>query len=425
MSERYVVLDDDPTGTQAVQDVRAFLRWSVARLQVALQSRPSIHLLTNARALTAERAEEVTYDAADTARRASQRARIVLRGDSTLRGHLLAEYRAVARAAFEGRRPALLLVPALPEAGRVTVGGVHYASSVPVHTTSYARDGVFSYRSSRLLEWADERTQGLLTAEQGIEVSSDTLRSDGPDAITRALAVASERGGVAIVPDVETAEDLDTVARGTRQAYAAELPVLVRASPAFAAVLTGTAANGFVAPPGAPDGLLIVCGSYVERTTAQLEHLCARRDIAPVEVALDELLGSPAQVSAEVMRAAREADRQLIEHGLAVLSTPRFRPAALRSLPSGLRVAEGLARILPAMNDLPTTVLAKGGITSQVTAEIGLGCDEAHVVGPVATGVALWHLRAPSGRGYDYLVFPGNVGDDDHLANVVSLVLDA
>ena len=81
-------------------------------------------------------------------------ARLVLRGDSTLRGHLLEEYRGVSATSIcPGEWPPLLLVPALPSAGRVTVGGVHLferdGRRVPLHETEYARDGVFALRATR------------------------------------------------------------------------------------------------------------------------------------------------------------------------------------------------------------------------------------------------------------------------------------
>lgn len=79
--------------------------------------------------------------------------------------------------------------------------------------------------------------------------------------------------------------------------------------------------------------------------------------------------------------------------------------------------------MLPALARLPDVTLAKGGITSHVTLEVGLGCERAHVVGPIATGVACWRVPV-AGRELNYLIFPGNVGDPDHLANVVSLVMD-
>ena len=81
-----------------------------------------LHVLTNSRALPAVDAEALVLDAAEAIRAVITDAEIILRGDSTLRGHLLEEYRAVWRARKEPRAPVLLLVPALPGAGRVTRG---------------------------------------------------------------------------------------------------------------------------------------------------------------------------------------------------------------------------------------------------------------------------------------------------------------
>jgi hypothetical protein len=44
------------------------------------------------------------------------------------------------------------------------------------------------------------------------------------------------------------------------------------------------------------------------------------------------------------------------------------------------------------------------------------------VAGPVVAGVALWRAES-RGREVDYLVVPGNVGDDDLLADLVSLLV--
>lgn len=422
-----MVLDDDPTGTQAVHDVPALLSWSLPDVRAASRESSSIHLLTNARALDPVEAELVTFDAATAARRAAPDATILLRGDSTLRGHLLAEYRAVTRAAFDGRNPVLLLVPALPAAGRVTLGGVHYTRLAnghqPVHESDFARDGVFAYRSSRLLEWAEQRTEGLLSAERGVEVPLERLRGRGPAAIAAAIREAASDLPAVVAPDVETASDLEVIAAGARLAYAQEVPLLVRAAPAFVGVLTNTIAPGFVDAPTARNGVLVVCGSYVARSTDQLQRLCDARGITPVVVDLHALLSSDGALAAETARAAHEVDERLAEDGVAVLSTPRQRPAGTRTLEAGIRIARGLAAVLPALRCLPNVIVAKGGITAHVTAAEGLGCTCAHVVGPVTTGVALWRFEA-RGRELSYLIFPGNVGDDDHLANVVTLLLE-
>jgi uncharacterized protein YgbK (DUF1537 family) len=63
-------------------------------------------------------------------------------------------------------------------------------------------------------------------------------------------------------------------------------------------------------------------------------------------------------------------------------------------------------------------VVAKGGITSCVTLRDGFGATEADVVGPLLPGVSRWRTED-----LDYVVVPGNVGDEHLLADVVARVL--
>ncbi|MFQ5426168.1 MAG: four-carbon acid sugar kinase family protein, partial [Gaiellales bacterium] len=139
-----IVLDDDPTGAQAVTGVPMLLDWEPEALEWASQTgAPAIHLLTNTRAFSPGQAYEIVRSGAEAAVVALDRPRLLLRGDSTLRAHLYEEYRAVRDVAFPGREPVLMLVPALPAAGRITVGGVHLLETngdrMPLHETEYAR----------------------------------------------------------------------------------------------------------------------------------------------------------------------------------------------------------------------------------------------------------------------------------------------
>jgi uncharacterized protein YgbK (DUF1537 family) len=267
-----VVLDDDPTGTQAVTGVPVLLEWDDELLRRAAEAEPpAIHLLTNARAFPPERAYAIVRGAAEAAARAYENPRFLLRGDSTLRGHLLEEYLALREAAFPDRTPPLLLVPALPAAGRVTRGGVHFLGETPLHETEYARDPAFGYSSARLVEWARERSRGYFAA--GREVR--------PDGVEMALLELAEAGEPAVcVPDAETIDDLASIADALRRAEAAGIDVVVRSAPTFVGVLAGNLARGHVAPPAASK-LLVVCGSYVPTTTRQLEHLARERGIDP------------------------------------------------------------------------------------------------------------------------------------------------
>ena len=72
----------------------------------------------------------------------------------------------------------------------------------------------------------------------------------------------------------------------------------------------------------------------------------------------------------------------------------------------------------------PAWVVAKGGITSHDVAVRGLGIRRAEVIGQLFPGmVSVFRPieAAPEAVGTPYVVFAGNVGDDDTLADVVDL----
>ena len=69
----------------------------------------------------------------------------------------------------------------------------------------------------------------------------------------------------------------------------------------------------------------------------------------------------------------------------------------------------------------PRFVGAKGGIPSSDVAAHGLSMHRATVRGPMLPGIiSLWEPADGPATGIPYVVFAGNVGDDDALAHVVS-----
>lgn len=420
----FVVLDDDPTGVQTLAGIRVLFAWDGRRIRAALDGRRAVHLITNSRALPPERVQLLVEDAARAALTGVPGANLVLRGDSTLRGHLREEYLGVRQLIAPAAWPPLLLVPALPSAGRVTVGGVHFfergGARTPLHETEYASDGVFSYASARLLDWAEERSGGLFAATAGREVSLDVLRSrGGADHITSALAAlaASDEPAV-LAPDAETEADLGTIAAGYRAALSRGILAVVRCAPAFAGILAGTTAREPARLPAAPDGVLVVCGSYVPQTTRQLGVLVAGHPDALVTADVLALAYEETAV-AEIARLAAAASDRLATNGVAIVATPRVRPAETVSLEAGERIASNLARVVSVLEPRPSVLVAKGGITSAVTLHEGVGASQADVLGPVTPGVSRWSACWPDGRPLAYLVVPGNVGDDDLLARLV------
>ncbi len=175
-----------------------------------------------------------------------------------------------------------------------------------------------------------------------------------------------------------------------------------------------------VVPPEAPPpgSLLILCGSHVPATTRQLAVLERVRPGALVEA---DLAGLAAAEGGESERLAAAASRLLEADGLAVVATPRRLHDRLAGASAGLRIARGLARVAALVDPAPAVVVAKGGITAAVVLEHGLGATEATVAGPLLPGVSLWRAHTRGGA-RPLIVFPGNVGGDGALRELVSLL---
>ncbi|HEY6479212.1 MAG TPA: four-carbon acid sugar kinase family protein, partial [Streptosporangiaceae bacterium] len=167
------VLDDDPTGSQAVHGVQVVTVLAESACAAALAG-PSAacFVLTNTRSLDERAASGRTARAARAllaaARARDTRIQLVSRSDSTLRGHVMAEVAALRAVlgADGGGFDAVLLVPAFLEAGRLTAGDIHWARAggglVPVGQTEFARDSAFGYAASDLKDFIAEKSGGAI-----------------------------------------------------------------------------------------------------------------------------------------------------------------------------------------------------------------------------------------------------------------------
>ena len=99
------VLDDDPTGSQAVHGIEVATALDPAAYEAALDGggpAGACFVLTNTRSLAEPDAAELTSavarDLLAAAERRGQPIQLISRSDSTLRGHLLAEVTAIQQA---------------------------------------------------------------------------------------------------------------------------------------------------------------------------------------------------------------------------------------------------------------------------------------------------------------------------------------
>ncbi|PPF35766.1 four-carbon acid sugar kinase family protein [Pseudoclavibacter sp. AY1H1] len=436
-----IVLDDDPTGTQSVADLPVLTRWEQDDLVWALeQGRDAVYVLTNTRSLDAESAaarnREIVTAALAAAERLERRIAFVSRGDSTLRGHFPLETDVIAATLAELGGPVpdgVLIVPAFPDAGRVTIGGIHYyrqnGELVPVAETEFAKDATFGFRSSALPEWVEEKTKGRWAAADVTVLSLDIIRR-GPEAVASVLQDA--RDGQPIVVDVVIEDDIRIVALGLELAEADGKQFLYRVGPPFVRARIGQEIASPLTPAQlARDGVaqsaaggLIVVGSHVDLTTRQLAALRTEHPHLPtVELSVSAIIDADARAAhigeakTRVVEALANGDvilhtsRELVktDDADASLAISRDVSAAVCEV-----VAHAL-RVTP-----PSFVIAKGGITSSDVATNGLEIRHAVVRGPMLPGiVSLWQAVGGPADGIPYVVFAGNVGDEDSLARVV------
>ncbi|UCR89988.1 four-carbon acid sugar kinase family protein [Mycetocola spongiae] len=464
-----IVLDDDPTGTQSVADLPVLTRWETEDFVWALQQdAPAIYVLTNTRSLApdtaAERNREIVHAA--TAAAAIVNATpgyprpltlgFVSRSDSTLRGHYPLETDVLAEeilAATGTPVDGVVMVPAFPDAGRITIGGTHYmridGTPVPVAETEFARDATFGFSHSDLASYVEEKSAGRFRASDVVVLDLGIIRA-GAAAIARALSGVT--GSTPIAVDIVTENDLRLLSLGLIEAEAAGLNLLYRVGPPLVRARIGqaprsplTAGEIFAVAEDAPaiadarnraPGGLIVVGSHVGLTSRQLARLREDRPEArTIELDVTRVIGSDILDGGATAAEAEAYLAEIIAEVVAGINTGDVIFHTSRLLMKTESPAESLEisrRVSSAVVDVvrgtlaqrpPRFVIAKGGITSSDVAAHGLSIRHAIVRGPMLPGiVSLWESVDGPALGIPYIVFAGNVGDDNSLAEVVSIL---
>lgn len=437
-ARQLVVLDDDPTGTQSVADLPVLNSWAASDLKWALETgAPAVYVMTNSRSLPPDEAEkrnrEVVEAAFEAAKDLGVEVDFVSRSDSTLRGHYplepdtLADEMGAHGEAIDG----VVIVPAFGDAGRITVNGMHYAGSrdsgfIPVGETEFARDATFGYKSSYLPEWVEEKTEGKIKAEDVISITLEDLREKPEVAVQKLLGGSAGRP---IVVDAMEESDLRLLTLALLEAQAAGRRFVFRVGPPFVRAYIG---QDITDPLNAADvarigrdekavGGLIVVGSHVDLTTRQLNRLRERRTPVEFEIDVPTILGADRDTHLQDL-VAQVAES--LKNGNVVLRTSRNLVTGAdgdESLAISRSVSDAVVQVVRSVLDEnpPKFVIAKGGITSSDVAARGLEIGRAIVQGPMLPGiVSLWEPIAGPAQGIPYIVFAGNVGDEESLADV-------
>jgi uncharacterized protein YgbK (DUF1537 family) len=322
-----VALDDDPTGTQTCHNVIVLTVWDVPTL-VAEFSRTDagggFFILTNSRALHTEEARkliaEICRNLQTAAKEAGVKFEIVLRSDSTLRGHFPAEPEVVDE--VMGQSDLWVLAPFFFQGGRYTIDDLHYGKEgndlVPAARTPFAQDATFGYRNSNLRDWVVEKSNGTISKQRVKSITIEDVRVGGPKAVTEKL-MGFGKGDV-VVLNAAAEEDMDVAVLGILDAAAQGKKFLFRTGAAFVSTRLGVEP---IPPLSAKDlgidraknplGGLIIVGSYVPKTTLQIKKLIERRgqELHTVTLQVQELLESTTTVQKAIDSAISEAEKHL------------------------------------------------------------------------------------------------------------------
>ena len=163
---------------------------------------------------------------------------------------------------------------------------------------------------------------------------------------------------------------------------------------------------------------MIIVGSHVKKTTAQLDELKKISAIEFIEFdvsdlnAVDKIIRRAEENISRGQTTAIYTSRKVLDVG-----------NAEKNLAASVKISDALTSIVNRLNVRPKFLIAKGGITSSDVGTKGLGVKKALVLGQVAPGIPVWKIGAESKfPGMSYITFPGNVGAVDTLRKIVEML---
>lgn len=395
-----VVLDDDPTGIQTVHGCLLITQWDEDSIRRGFaDDEPFFYILTNTRAMTREMAAAVTKEAMEMVIKVNRdfgyRLIVVSRSDSCLRGHFPLETDVMRDCLLNNGiavAPKTPFCPAFIEAGRVTIGGIHYLKEeseegkenlIPISETEFANDNVFAYHTSVLTEYIREKGAD---PEEYIIINAQSY-----DELYQWWNTEKQKKCEAMV--IRSSSSLPKVI-----ANCPDIPLLDKE---------------ILSPLNKAHMPLFIVGSHVRKTTRQLECLLAEPGIYGIELDVQRILNDSEALMQETLNTIKQGvDKLLTPVVYTSRQEIRCEDADQRQH-LGMKVSDFLVDIVRQLPYDPSYLVAKGGITSHDILTRGLGIKSSRVLGQIVTSVPCVMTAS-----FPYIIFPGNVGNEGSLKEV-------
>ncbi|HLP37617.1 four-carbon acid sugar kinase family protein [Lacibacter sp.] len=418
-----VVLDDDPTGTQTMHSVPVLTVWDTESIEEEINNRsPLFYILTNTRSMNAEEADKLHREIGGNIAKAfgkyNREFILISRGDSTLRGHFPNDIIALADG-LQIENFLTAVIPAFFEGGRYTIDDVHYVKEgeqlIPVAETSFAKDKAFGFSHSHLKEWVEEKSKGVIRSDNVVSFSLAELREESIEMLAKKIAVMPEFS--TCIVNAAVYYDVEKFAAAYLQSG---VQMFFRTAASFVKAVSGSEEKNLLGKnelttANNKNGGLIIIGSYVPKSTSQLQALLHNESLTAIELDVTKIINNETNLTHDAGRM-----ETFISTGKDVLIyTSRLLQAGANeneSLLIGNQVSNYITGLLCRLKSVPRFFIAKGGITSSDIATKSLEIKRATVTGQALPGVPVWLAGVESKfPGLPYIIFPGNVGDENAL----------
>jgi uncharacterized protein YgbK (DUF1537 family) len=397
---------------------------------------PFFYILTNSRSLTEKEAEKINRDIIKQIilvnKRHQYKLIFISRSDSTLRGHFQIEPAAIRSELKIGGNEVqypTYFVPAFLEAGRYTIEDSQYMKDgdhlIPVSETEFAKDNVFGYHYSNLTDYICEKTFNDKIRRFIHSLSINQLRENKLN--TNIEQLHAIKNAVYVIVNALDYYDLQKFSLALLQlVLRTESPFVLRTSSSLPKAISGITDKPFLTKSElikkSGPGIFIV-GSHVNKTTLQLENLLKQENIEGIELDASQMIDKTDQLLSTTINKI-ENIAKTGKTPVTYTSRNEIRlDNASEKLELGNRISEFLVNLVKNLPFTPTYLIAKGGITSNDILTKGLSVKKARVAGQIITGVPV--ITTDSTNLYPnlpYIIFPGNVGDENALATVYNLL---
>jgi uncharacterized protein YgbK (DUF1537 family) len=421
-----IVLDDDPTGSQTVHNVSVLTVWDEHTIATEIENGSKIFfILTNSRSMPADLADTLNQEIGESIKnlfvKNGKEYIIISRGDSTLRGHYPNELLALTNS-LQIKNYIIAIIPAFFEGGRFTINDVHYVREgeelIPAGETPFAKDRAFGFKQSNLRNWVQEKTLGTIKSYSVVSFSLKFLRENAIEEISEKIKVLPQNSTIIV-----NATDYYDLEKFALAYYHSGVEMVFRTAASFVKAIAGIDSKELLEKEeliskNNPNGGLIVVGSYVPKTTKQLYNLLKINELESIELNINAILNQ----SLILENVLFQLDNLISKGKNVVIYTSRDLLSGndeKESLKIGNTIADFVTSLVENLSIAPKFIIAKGGITSSDIATKALKIRRAKVLGQALAGVPVWEAGAESKFPFmPYIIFPGNVGDDDSLADL-------